>query len=133
MTFLEIHLLAVPAAHLQSLCALRTYGAGFNTRSLLGFNLGQPHGPCKGREGQTRTTVYVDDHHLQGGQDLRGVRPLPGGPLSAGVQGRLQVAQTKFIDNTDGGKVQKGSIVASPPLTISEQAEFRSMTGSLQW
>lgn len=45
----------------------------------------------------------------------------------------LHVTQTKFIDNTDGGKVQRGRIADGPPLTMSEQAEFRSMTGSLQW
>ena len=45
----------------------------------------------------------------------------------------LHVTQTKFIENTDSGKVQRGRIAAGPPLTTAEQTEFRSVTGSLQW
>ena len=45
----------------------------------------------------------------------------------------LLVTQTKFIDNTDAGKLQKGRISQGGPLTSAEQAEFRSVTGSLQW
>ena len=40
----------------------------------------------------------------------------------------LLVTQTKFIDNTDAGKLQKGRISQG-----GQQAEFRSVTGSLQW
>ena len=46
---------------------------------------------------------------------------------------RLHVTQSKFMDNTDGGKLQKGRITQGGPLTTAEQTEFRSMTGSLQW
>ena len=45
----------------------------------------------------------------------------------------LHVTQTKFIDNTDGGKLAKGRIGQGGTLTSAEQAEFRSVTGSLQW
>ena len=45
----------------------------------------------------------------------------------------LHVTQTKFIENTDSGKVQRGRSAAGPPLTTAEQTEFRSVTGSLQW
>ena len=45
----------------------------------------------------------------------------------------LHVTQTKFINNTEKGKVQKGRIAQGPPLTTAEETEFRSVTGSLQW
>ena len=45
----------------------------------------------------------------------------------------LHVTKTKFIENTDSGKVQRGRVAAGPPLTTAEQTEFRSVTGSLQW
>eukprot|EP00435_Cladocopium_sp_Y103_P015633 s906_g3.t2 len=45
----------------------------------------------------------------------------------------LHVTQTKFIKNTEKGKVQKGRIAQGPPLTTAEETEFRSVTGSLQW
>ena len=45
----------------------------------------------------------------------------------------LHVTQKKFLDNTEKGSLPRGRIAAGPPLTIQEQTEFRSVTGSLQW
>ena len=46
---------------------------------------------------------------------------------------QVKVTQRQFISNTEPGKVKKGQIQEGAPLSITEQTEFRSVTGSLQW
>ena len=49
--------------------------------------------------------------------------------------GRLKyyVTQTEFIEGMEGGKVSRGRGQQSATLTPSEWADFRSVSGSLQW
>ena len=51
------------------------------------------------------------------------------------VDGRfhLHVTQRKFLANSERGALRRGRIAEGPPLTMEEQTEFRSVTGSLQW
>eukprot|EP00913_Durusdinium_trenchii_P032024 g29993.t1 len=45
----------------------------------------------------------------------------------------LKVTQKQFIANSEPGQVRKGRIQEGPPLSMEEQTEFPSLTGSIQW
>ena len=52
---------------------------------------------------------------------------------ASGKRYHLHVTQTEFIKATPAGKLARGRAQEPTPLTATERAEFKSVTGSIQW
>ncbi|CAE7309156.1 TY5A, partial [Symbiodinium microadriaticum] len=71
------------------------------------------------------TKVTTEKHAVYRGKEIR--------LHQEGNRFKYLVTQSEFIEGMEGGKIHRGRGQQAPSLTSSEWADFRSVSGSLQW